>query len=88
MYARDLHARDTLLLAEYADRPIYVVHPTLPLPSGLPAFFPVSRDSLLHAWREDARADSAPTFMRRILVPAQPASPSGATDSTDTTPHT
>lgn len=88
VYARDLHARDTLLLAEYADRPIYVVHPTLPLPSGLPAFFPVSRDSLLHAWREDARADSAPTFMRRILVPAQPASPSGATDSTDTTPHT
>jgi hypothetical protein len=88
VYARDLHARDTLLLAAYPSRPIYTVHPASPARSALPAFFPVSRDSLVRAWRDEARADSAPDLMRRILVPAQAAPLDARPDSSDATPPT
>ena len=53
VYARDLHARDTLLLAEYPDRPIYLLRPTTAAPRAMPAFFRVSRDSLTAAWRAE-----------------------------------
>jgi hypothetical protein len=55
IYARDLHARDSLLLAAYPNRPIYLLRPTTAAASELPAFFPVSRDSLERAWRVEAR---------------------------------
>jgi hypothetical protein len=53
IYARDLHARDTLLLAAYPDRPIYLLRPATAAQNALPAFFPVSRDSLVAAWRAE-----------------------------------
>ncbi len=57
VYARDLHGRDTLLVAAYPDRPVYIVHPASSAPGALPAFYPVSRDSLFTAWRAEARED-------------------------------
>lgn len=69
VYARDLHARDSLLLAAYPGRPIYTVHPTSPLPRALPAFYPVSRDSLLRAWRDEAREDAQPDLARPVPLP-------------------
>jgi hypothetical protein len=53
IYARDLHARDSVVLAEYPERAIYLVHPTSDSSGALPAFFPVSRDSLIKAWRDE-----------------------------------
>ena len=50
IYARDLHARDTLLLAAYPDRRIFLLRPSSAAPSAMPAYFPVSRDSLAAAW--------------------------------------
>jgi hypothetical protein len=55
VYARDLHGRDSLLVAAYPDRPVYIVHPASAAPDALPAFYPASRDSLLTAWRDEAR---------------------------------
>ena len=60
VYARDLHGRDSLLLAAYPDRPVYIVHPASSAPGALPAFYPASRDSLLTAWRNEAREDVRP----------------------------
>jgi hypothetical protein len=51
VYARDLHERDTLLFAEYPGRPAYLLRLSAPDPGGRPAFFPISRDSLLREWR-------------------------------------
>jgi hypothetical protein len=51
VYARDLGARDSLLLREMPDRPVYLLKP----PNGgvgvAPEFIPLRRDSLLAAWR-------------------------------------
>ena len=51
LYARDLHARDSLLLTEYPDRPVFLlmragIHGDEPL-----VFLPLRRDSLIAAWR-------------------------------------
>lgn len=51
VYARDLHARDSLLLAEYPDRPVYLL-----MRAGIRGdepldFLPLRRDSLAAAWR-------------------------------------
>ena len=46
IYARDLHARDTVLIAAYPHRPIYLLRPASDAPTALPAFVPISRDSL------------------------------------------
>jgi hypothetical protein len=53
VYARDLHARDSLLLAEYPERSIYLlarlgVRVDAPL-----QFVPLRRDSLMAAWRAE-----------------------------------
>jgi len=53
IYARDLGRRDTLLLAAYPSRPVYILRPTSSLPTALPAFYPVSRDSLEYAWADE-----------------------------------
>ncbi len=54
IYVRDLHARDSLLLAEYPDRPIFLLRPATAAPSAMPAFSPVSRDSLVAEWKAEA----------------------------------
>jgi hypothetical protein len=51
IYARDLHARDSLLTNAYPDRPIYLARPASDAPTALPVLVPVSRDSLMRDWR-------------------------------------
>lgn len=55
VYARDLHARDSLLLAAYPDRPLYLVKPATSEIAEPPRFYPISRDSLERAWRDPNR---------------------------------
>lgn len=51
VYARDLHARDTLLMAEYPGRALYLLRPATTAVGAEPRFYPLRRDSLLAAWR-------------------------------------
>jgi hypothetical protein len=50
VYARDLHARDTVLLARYPSRAVYLARPPSDSEGVLPRFWPLSRDSLRAAW--------------------------------------
>jgi hypothetical protein len=50
VYARDLHARDTIALARFPDRPIFLVVPDDTTLGAMPKFHPVRRDSLLADW--------------------------------------
>jgi hypothetical protein len=50
VYVRDLHARDTLALALFPGRPIYLVRPAGAAERSTPHFYAVSRDSLALAW--------------------------------------
>jgi hypothetical protein len=50
LYARDLHARDSVLLARYPSRSIYLVRPPSDSDGASPRFWPISRDSLLADW--------------------------------------
>ena len=50
IYARDLHARDTVLLARYPSRAVYLVRPSSDSEGVLPRFWRLSRDSLRAAW--------------------------------------
>jgi hypothetical protein len=47
VYGRDLHARDTLLLAAYPDRPVYLLYSDGVLANSRPRFHPVSRQDLM-----------------------------------------
>lgn len=49
IYARDLHARDTLLLAAYPGRPVYLLRAS-PQDPGAYRFTPLPRDSLWLTW--------------------------------------
>jgi hypothetical protein len=49
-FARDLHGRDSVLLAGY-DGPVYLLKPSSPAVGAVPQFYPVSVDSLRQAWR-------------------------------------
>ena len=49
-FARDLHGRDSLLLAGY-DGPVYLLKPSSPAVGAIPQFHPVQVDSLWGAWR-------------------------------------
>ena len=51
IYARDLHARDSLLLREYPDREVHLLRPNGTAVGAAPQFHPLRRDSLLAAWR-------------------------------------
>jgi hypothetical protein len=55
VYARDLHARDTVLLARYPSRAVYLVRPPTDSEGVTPRFWLLSRDSLRAAW---ARGES------------------------------
>jgi hypothetical protein len=50
IYARDLHARDSVLLARYPSRPVFLVHPPTDGDGVPPQFWRVSRDSLRADW--------------------------------------
>jgi hypothetical protein len=52
VYARDLHARDTMLLARYPSRAVYLVRPSSDSEGVVPRFWPLSRDSLRAAWAQ------------------------------------
>jgi hypothetical protein len=52
IYARDLHARDSLLLTEYPGRPVYLLTRAGARVDDAPVFAPLRRDSLVAAWRE------------------------------------
>ena len=52
VYARDLHERDTLLLAEYPDRDVYLLRPADSVSGSVPQFERVSRDSIIQAARQ------------------------------------
>lgn len=51
VYARDLGARDSLLLQSYPDRPVYLLKPVAGSVGAAPVFHRLSRDSVLQAWR-------------------------------------
>ena len=51
-YARDLGPRDSLLLPEYAGRPVYLLKPESGAVGAAPVFTRLSADSLLAAWRQ------------------------------------
>ena len=55
VYARDLHARDSVLLARYPSRPVFLVRPPTDGDGVPPRFWRVSRDSLRADW---ARSES------------------------------
>ena len=50
IYARDLHARDSVLLARFPTRAVYLVRPPSDSTGVPPRFWRVSRDSLRAAW--------------------------------------
>ena len=50
VYARDLHARDSVLLTRYPTRAVYLVRPSTDSNGALPRFWRISRDSLRSAW--------------------------------------
>ena len=52
IYARDLHARDSLLLERHPDRGVFLLRPATAAVGAEPQFYPLSRDSLLAAWRK------------------------------------
>jgi hypothetical protein len=56
-YARDLHSRDSLMLADRAAGSIYLLRPASAEDAML-RFDPLDRDSLFAAWRAAPRADT------------------------------
>ncbi len=52
VYARDLHARDTLLIRQYPDRPLFLLRREGGAIGAPLVALPLSRDSLERAWRE------------------------------------
>lgn len=60
IYARDLHERNSLLLGDYPDRPVYLLRSAGP-ESGAPLeLIPLRRDSLLSAWRSGLQPRQGP----------------------------
>ena len=59
VYARDLHGRDTLLLAEHPGRSVWLLVPASGEEGAMPEFHRASRDSILAAARRE-RAERAP----------------------------
>jgi len=52
LFARDLGPRDSLLIADYPTRPLYLLKPASNRVGAEPAFLPLRRDSVLAAWRK------------------------------------
>ncbi|HEV8599976.1 MAG TPA: hypothetical protein VGQ69_11495 [Gemmatimonadales bacterium] len=51
VYARDLGARDSLVLRDFPERPVYLLRPASGRVGAEPQFSRLERDSLLAAWR-------------------------------------
>jgi len=73
IYARDLGARDTLLMNRYPDRRVYLLRPATSKMGDLPRFYPMSRDSLpdlarSQGTRRSIQAGSAPSFGRMSTI--------------------
>jgi hypothetical protein len=51
LYVRDLHERDTLLLAKYPDREVFLLRPADSASGSVPHFERVRRDSILQVAR-------------------------------------
>lgn len=64
IYVRDMAGRDTLLLAEYPDRPVYLLRPGSARIGAVPRFYPASRDSILSAARRGTIAAGPPAPAR------------------------
>lgn len=59
VYARDLHARDSLMISEYRDRPVYLLRPSS-LQIGAPLELrPVSLDSLRRVWADERALETS-----------------------------
>jgi hypothetical protein len=54
VYARDLQARDSLMTAEYAGRPVYLLRRKYAIADSAFEWLPLKRDSLAAAWRSGA----------------------------------
>ncbi len=54
VYARDLASRDTLLMAEYPERPVYLMRRRAAEAGGALEWLRLSRDSVLASWRSGA----------------------------------
>ena len=52
VYARDLHERDTLLLAEHPEREVWLLKPADSVSGSVPRFARIRRDSVLQAARQ------------------------------------
>jgi hypothetical protein len=59
VYARDLHERDTLLLAEHPQREVWLLRPTDSAAGSIPKFERVSRDSIIAAARRAGKLADA-----------------------------
>jgi hypothetical protein len=59
VYARDLHARDTLLLQAFPDRDVFLLKPPSAALGEEPQYYPLSRDSLYRAWDDQGRDQGA-----------------------------
>jgi hypothetical protein len=56
VYARELHARDTLLLSAYPDRPVFLLR-AISMEAGAPlGLYPASLDSARASWRAEESA--------------------------------
>jgi hypothetical protein len=53
IYARDLHARDSLLLRRFPSRDVFLLRPRTDRAGEVPRFWRISRDSLRSAWTSD-----------------------------------
>jgi hypothetical protein len=53
VYARDLHARDSLLLERFPSREVYLLRPSSDHAGEVPRFWRLARDSLRSAWGMD-----------------------------------
>jgi hypothetical protein len=58
VYMRDLHERDTLLLQQYAGRPMYLLRATSSEIGAPLALIPLAMDSVRAAWANDAATPS------------------------------
>ena len=71
VYVRDLYARDTLMLAAYPDRPVYLLKPATPAVDDVPRFYPISRDSIWAAARQGAPVSSRSTSSESVSSPGR-----------------
>ncbi len=55
IFARDLHARDTLLLRAFPDGDVFLLKPPSTALGEEPQYYPLSRDSLYRAWDKPSR---------------------------------